>query len=623
MKQIDFGDAPTIKKSVFIVDSFKGVDLSSAPPGINKARSPAAPNMISDLLGKPVKRNGFELVKGYSGRINGRWKLGEHEIIHAGSKFYLDGKQCWTGGNNEKSVGATVGNNLYIFDGLCALKCDGEDIYPISYDAYVPTVTIARNPLFENTLPGGTAFEDVNLIGRKWTERFTVTEATKTATQFQMSFSGLDNTPVTALVLNQNGGFDEKKENTDFSVNRTTGIITFTTAPGKTPLTGEDNVYITASRDWGDYPDRINLCTRAIAYNSAGTQNRIFAAGSGKNTDYYCMADKPEYFPDLNYSAIGNANSEIIGYSIVDGLLATHIFPADDGRSVVIRKYSLSDDGRESFPITDVLLGEEAIAPRAFVYMETEPLFLTKRGVYTITAADIDGGLYTQNRSYYINEELKKIADIESCEAVKWQKYYIIAHGTTLFLLDTSQKSYGRGEPYSTYQYECYLWTGIPARVLWEDEEGRLCFGDGSGNICRFSENIYHDWTAEGNRAIDAYWTIPDMSGSLFWQNKTIRTIAIQAAPFPQNKLRLEYKKGGIWTELKEWSAGLCYFDWSAFSWKDFTWYTNGEYKTITVKKKIKKFDKVGFRIVCDDIDKAFGLYAFSFEYVENGRYKK
>ena len=63
MKQIDFGEAPTIRKNVFLVDAFRGIDLSSAPASVDKTRSPDAPNMISDLMGKPVKRCGFGLCE--------------------------------------------------------------------------------------------------------------------------------------------------------------------------------------------------------------------------------------------------------------------------------------------------------------------------------------------------------------------------------------------------------------------------------------------------------------------------------------------------------------------------------------------------------------------------------
>ena len=158
---------------------------------------------------------------------------------------------------------------------------------------------------------------------------------------------------------------------------------------------------------------------------------------------------------------------------------------------------------------------------------------------------------------------------------------------------------------------------------MWEDSEGNLCFGDEKGDICKFIHGVYHDYSESGNKAIVAYWTIPDMDGNLFWRNKTIRVAAIQAAPFPQNKLRLEYKKNGVWTVLKEWGSKLGFFQWSALSWGGFTWYANAEHKTVTTKITIKKVDKAGFRVVCDEIDKAFGLYAFSLEYAEKGRYKK
>jgi hypothetical protein len=80
-------EAPTIRRNVFSITKFKGIDLSSAPAQIDEARSPDAPNMIVDLFGKPIKRTGFALEKNYGGKINGRWELFEHEIIHAGKSF--------------------------------------------------------------------------------------------------------------------------------------------------------------------------------------------------------------------------------------------------------------------------------------------------------------------------------------------------------------------------------------------------------------------------------------------------------------------------------------------------------------------------------------------------------
>ena len=61
-------DAPSVKRNIFEINKFKGVDLSSAPAQIDIKRSPDAPNMIGDLLGKPVKRTGYKLVKNYGGK---------------------------------------------------------------------------------------------------------------------------------------------------------------------------------------------------------------------------------------------------------------------------------------------------------------------------------------------------------------------------------------------------------------------------------------------------------------------------------------------------------------------------------------------------------------------------
>lgn len=681
-KQMNFASAAEPRKQRVIIDSFLGVDLSSSPTDIDKKRSPAAPNMMPDTKGNPRKRPGFEKVYTLGGRINGRWEIDEKEIIHAGTGLYISGKKVWSGMADERSSGERIGEAVYIFDGLCAIKCDGYDAYPISYDAYVPTVLISKNADFftfsdsfsgdgektaftlskaadeitakvgETTAavtlkngteavfesapasgttvvvtgkvkkePGGTLNEGFNLIGDRWKESFICEEGTEKV--FSLSKKKIDGI-ISIEVMAEDGSFCVKAEGTDYSVDKAEGKITFFSAPGKTPVEGKDNIIITARKCEPEQKAKIDRCRRSIAFGESGTANRIFICGNRDtpNRDYWCAVNDPTYWADTYFGEIGNGGTEIMGYSIIDGRLGAHLFPAADGRSIVLRSSEL-ENGKPIFPISGFLQGEEAVAPNCFCFMETEPLFLTKRGVYAATSADIDGRFYTQNRSYYINKALCEESGLSEAFAAKWKHFYCISINDKVYLLDTSQKSYGRGEPLSTYQYECYLWTDIPARVLWEDEKGRLCFGDGDGNICRFTENVYHDWTADGSRAINAFWTIPDFAGGLFWQNKSIKIISVQAAPFPQNRLRVEKCIDGVWSKVTEWSAKICFFAWSGLSWANFTWSGNSTYRTLSAKARIKKFDKAGFRIVCDEIDKAFGLYAFSLEYVESGRYKK
>lgn len=686
---LNFSGGSSPVKKILEITSFAGIDLSSAPADIDTKRSPDAPNMMPDSKGNPIKRPGFSFVENLPGRINGSYALGDKRVIHAGDALFLNGEKIWDGMADEISSGQIVKDKLYIFDGFEALVFDGNDVSPISEKAYVPTVLISKNadeavkevvlkgdgvskefileavpleiisvtstganneaeiveekivfdtaPAEDEKIvikarfkqePGGTPKEEFNLISRRWKESFLCDTGTEKA--FTLSQQNLSEEAVIVSVKDAEGKWQTKTEGTDFSVDRVNGKILFNSPVLKAPVTGEDNVIIEAAKYFDGYENKINLCCKSITYNTGGTSDRIFVCGNAeeKNKDFWCASGDPTYWPDTYYSEVTNEFSEIIGYSIIEGYLAAHISPALDGRSVVLRGTSVDDLGNASFPVIKHLQGEEAFAANSFVYMEKEPLFITKRGVYAITAEDVSGEKYTQNRSYFINKILCDEENLENAYCIKWKQFYIISVPKTekLYFMDTSQRSYQRGEPLSSYQYECYLWTGIPARVLWE-ENGQLFFGDEEGNVCCFKKDLaaiqtYVDYSKDGDKAIEAYWTFPDFLGDTFWKNKTIRTVAIQLAPFVQNKVVLEKKISGTWEVLKTWAAKISYFSWSALDWAEFTWSKDFTYRTISAKVKIKKFDKVGFRASCADKYKAFGLYGFSVEYSENGRYK-
>ena len=65
--------------------------------------------------------------------------------------------------------------------------------------------------------------------------------------------------------------------------------------------------------------------------------------------------------------------------------------------------------------------------------------------------------------------------------------------------------------------------------MLWEEDE-TLFFGDEKGRICYFTKDTYSDYSEDGEKAIEAFWTFPDFFGDYFFKNKTIKMVAIQAA---------------------------------------------------------------------------------------------
>ena len=147
-EMMNFPAGATPAKKVFEITSFAGIDLSSAPADVDKKRSPDAPNMMPDSLGNPVKRPGFSTLFNLGGRINGSFSLGGKRVIHAGDALYFEGEKIWDGMADEISTAEVIGNRLYIFDGFEALVFDGNDVHPISDEAYVPTVLISKNADF-------------------------------------------------------------------------------------------------------------------------------------------------------------------------------------------------------------------------------------------------------------------------------------------------------------------------------------------------------------------------------------------------------------------------------------------------------------------------------------------
>ena len=123
-------------------------------------------------------------------------------------------------------------------------------VAPVGDDAYIPTLTISKDPE-----GGGESYEDLNLLTPAFIEQFLGKPDIK---DYHMSFTGLDETQPTVELLDANGEWQEQTYGTDYTVNYADGIISFTDAPGESPVTGQDNVKVTAYRTVEGYADRIN-----------------------------------------------------------------------------------------------------------------------------------------------------------------------------------------------------------------------------------------------------------------------------------------------------------------------------------------------------------------------------
>lgn len=605
-------------RSVLTISTFLGADFTNSPAAVSENQSPNCKNMIRDVPGKVRKCMGYKKIAEYDDQINGyHYIRGEqYGLVHAGTKMYYNGVVKYSDANNARSKSWQFDNKLYIVDGKKLLVWDGAEVKPASEYAKIPTVTIAKAPN-----GGGTSYEDLNLIQPGFTELFAGTESD---TAYHMTFGGLDYTTVKAYILDSSGSWAEKTENTDFTVDRENGIINFTAAPGKSPVTGEDNVKITAYRTVSGYADKINKCCIGTQYGLKGAMDRLFLSGNPDyiNQDWFSDQNDPTYFADTYYSSLGTSKSAIMGYSVINNYLATHKDEMETDQFIVLREGVLADN-KPVFRSVNTLQGAGAIAKDTFAYLSSEPLFLTRSGVYAITAQDITGEKYGQNRSFYLNGKLLKESDLEKAFAFVYKDMYWLCVNGVAYILDGLQPMQtDKSMPYSTRQYAGFYRTNIPANCMWE-KDGNLYFGTTDGRVCEFysDSDALISYNDDGEK-IEAIWETPDLDGKLFYKNKTFRYLAVRLKSAVATTLEMYVQKRGLWSFIKKDNYTARYLSFGSVVFSKFTFSSDQTQKIIPTKLRVKKVDKARFRFVNSELNEPFGLFDIALEYVENGNHK-
>ena len=605
-------------RSILTIDTFLGADFTNSPAAVDESRSPNCKNMIRDVPGKVRKCMGYKTIDTYDEQINGYHSIhgDEFGIVHAGTKLYHNGVLKYSDANNARSRSWQFDNKLYIIDGKKMLVWDGENIKLSSDVAKIPTVTIAKKPS-----GGGTSYEDLNLIQPGFTELFLGTESDKS---YHLTFGGLDATTVKAWILNSSGTWVEKIEGTDFTVDRENGIINFTSAPGVSPVTGEDNVKITAYRTVSGYADRINKCSIGIQYGINGAMDRLFLSGNPDyiNQDWFSEQNDPTYFADTSYGSLGTAKSAIMGYSVINNYLAAHKDENETDQFIVLREGVIVND-KPAFRTVNTLQGAGAIAKDSFGYLSSEPLFLTRLGVYAITAQDITGEKYGQNRSFYLNGRLLDESNLEKALAFVYKDMYWLCVNDVAYILDGLQPlQTDKSLPYSTRQYVGFYRTNIPANCMWE-KEGELYFGTKDGRICKFytDPDALESYNDDG-KAIECIWETPDIDGKLFYKNKTFRYMAVRLKAAMASTIEIYAKKNNRWAFIKKDSSSGSKFSFSMISFSNFIFSSDKVQKIMSTKLRLKKVDSARFRLFNSELNEPFGLFDIAFEYVENGNHK-
>lgn len=615
------------------IENFNGIDLRNAESKVSPNRSPMCPNMIRETKGNNRKRHGYETLKTFDGSINGVHILKDKILIHAGSKYYLDGQTptvLYSTGNDHISVSKQVNGKLYINDGKNYLGFDGTTLKKVSENAKVPKILITRK-----YNGGGVPLEPINLLTPYKTEGF-IGDAT--ATTYQLSVTNLDAAEMKIKSAKSDGTWADLKENVDFTVNRTLGTYSLNSAK-PVIVVGEDNLLVTYAKTISGYAEKIEKCDISILYGASGQRDRLFVSGNPDfpHYDWYSQANDPTYFGDTWYSVIGQDSAEIMGYSIINDMLVTHKNTAENDSNANIRKGELLDE-KVVFKSNGSFNASGALGKYTFASFDNEPLYLTTdKNISAITPSDVLGERFSQERSYYISSALSKESNLDSAFAIIYHGFYMLAVNDKIYILDSTQPVFEQDTPYSNRQYECYLFTNIGARVLWKYED-RLYFGTSEGKIKRFLNKDVGGFTDDGvvtektilvdgipittKESFPCYWDTHEIYGEAEELKKTFKHLATLLASHSHTGCRVWAKIEGIWVLIFDYDESADYFDFKDIDFRRFTFRTDHTPTVIGGKFKARNVLHIQFRFE-NSRPEPFGIYFAIIKYTMQGEYIK
>lgn len=571
-------------------EPFKGINTSDTPTQIHPSQSPDMLNMKIGSDGSLQKRTGFERVFAESlgeGAINGLYEYKKVDgttyfIIAHGTKLYIQNgneqpTQVYEGIANKRVNFFTMNDKCYIMDGVNYLVTDGTTIKAV--EPYIPTISISKEPA-----GGGVSYEDFNLLGAGFKDSFSTLG---TDTVFQLSLKGLDSTTVKAVV----NGVD-KVEGTDFTVDRTEGKVTFTTAPAK----GTNNVIITAFKTFEGHAERIKKCTLVTLFGGSN-DTRPFVSGNKDMPGYVWRLGlyDPSYAPENGFYKYPQ---NVTGFSKQYDYLVVHMV---NGYRVI--NYELVN-GEASFPSKPINDQVGTIASDSIQIIENNPVSLSKNGVYMLVASNVRDERNVKHISENVDDRLLKEPNLEQAISIEYDQKYWLALNGNVYIYD-----YMIGE--------WYIFDNVHANCFIERNR-ELYFGSSKlGLLYRFKrEEELFPYNDDGD-FINAYWMSAKVNFSAAEMNKLVQKLFATMSPmrhtscnfyyvsdmvsFPKNKSNLpdystlNYAKSfyndKIFDAKTEFidSARNEWFDYETLDYSLWSYNTSEEPDIVVMKVKAKK----------------------------------
>ena len=347
---------------------------------------------------------------------------------------------------------------------------------------FIPRTSISRKA---GNIGGGEMFQDINVLTSKRINSFLADGESK---DFYLDATEIDDTLVTAIVNDV-----EMTENTDFTVDRLKGKITFNEVPAKPNLNGEDNVFITFSKTIAGYEDRIAKCTNVLLFD-----NRLFFSGNPDypNAVFHSKFRNPQYISDLNYYEDGSKDGLITGMTVGNNIL--WVFKDLDQNNANVFYHE---------PITDTEHGRIYPSKQGNVSVgcyasstnfQDDIVYLSRYGLEGISTEKIDSRQVIAHRSSLVDVRMINEDNYSNATMIVWKGYLCILADGRIYLADSRQK-YAKLD---SFEYEWFYWDIAKANPnILKEYDDCLYIGASDGSI------FVIEGTNDNEETIVSYWT--------------------------------------------------------------------------------------------------------------------
>lgn len=516
-----------------------GVDFRADQTEVERRRSPMMVNMISDLGGNPIKRDGYRRVadpydglvtansESYGVRVDNTGVVVVPISIGSGQGIIeedISRAVTLPSGLAFNTIKAVFGYQQYVFIlfGNGAAKVDVvEKTYAITgtragmmstgslgssaptCPEIVPLSIIALNP--DATGTKGTVLYGKNLMSIYQQYSYA---GNGSATTFKIPLYSRMGNWAKVEVMDENGNWEEKRLGTDFTLGTASTVqaaalsgvsviscetvparITFTTAPPSpsSSIAGEDNVRITVAPFNMTTMEIEGTTVRKGYYNENFAkvlkskaqfffESRLFLSVVEKT--YYSEINNPFLIPDNYWFDVDN---EVIAYQRMGSYLV--IITKDTGKNTIFLasqtsdKVTLGDTQTATFSVKPTNAGVGAITGEVGGVLNDEPMFLSNTGIYGLLT-NWSSEKYAVNRSARVNRKLCKERNLNTAVGSAFNGYYYLAINGQMYILDGRHKDSTRGGETS---YECYYFDAIPNIKEMFVADNRMFFTDEVG----------------------------------------------------------------------------------------------------------------------------------------------